>query len=141
LGNSSTIGIVVTAHAGLAEGLIQATNLILGEQTGLRAFSLTPDIEDPKALLAETIEVVNQGDGVLVLTDLFGGTPANLAIALSQDAQIEVITGVNLPMLMRALAKRDTLSLSELVDELIEYTRQQILAPAQLLASREADSS
>jgi PTS system mannose-specific IIA component len=73
------------------------------------------------------------GAGVLTLTDLFGGTPSNVAIAASADTNMEVVTGANLPLLLRALGKREQLSLHDLATTVAEYGRQQILTPNQLL--------
>jgi PTS system mannose-specific IIA component len=101
---TSNIGLIVATHGNLAEVLVNTAELILGRQVALRPFFLD-DKEEPKAT-SERLEVLikrcDKGRGVILLVDLFGGTPGSLALSMLQDKSVEVITGVNLPMVLAA---------------------------------------
>ena len=97
-------GLVLATHGNLGEALIRSMEVILGEQPQVEALSLQveDDIEAASKGLREAVAKVDSGDGVLILTDMLGGTPSNLALSLLGQPQIEVISGVNLPMLLKA---------------------------------------
>ena len=101
------VGVVLATHGRLAEELLRAAEQICGPVENCRALTLsaTSALEDARQALAEAIEEVEQGDGVLVLTDMFGGTPSNLALTFL-DEHVEVVTGANLPMLMKLTTAR-----------------------------------
>jgi PTS system mannose-specific IIA component len=101
------IGVVLATHGRLAEELLRAAEQICGPLANCRAMTLsaTTALEDAREALAGAIEEVEQGQGVLVLTDMFGGTPSNLALTFL-DEHVEVVTGVNLPMLMKLVTAR-----------------------------------
>ena len=101
------VGVVLATHGRLAEELLRAAEQICGPVENCRALTLsaTSALEDARQALAEAIEEVEQGDGVLVLTDMFGGTPSNLALTFLDD-RVEVVTGANLPMLMKLTTAR-----------------------------------
>lgn len=128
-----TVGILVVAHGDLAAGLLGAVEEILGPQTALAALRLDPGVGDPRETMRAAVREIDGGRGVLALTDLFGGTPANVALALGSDLHVEVVTGVNLPMLLRVLSRRHELDLDALAAEAYEYGRKQIMRPNQLL--------
>lgn len=112
------IGIVITGHGAFPEGLLNAATMIMGEQEKVKAVGLQPaeGPEDLKQKLKEAVAEVDEGDGVLVLADLFGGTPANVsAYLLQSEREIEVLTGINLPLLLEILNLRLNLSLKEVV--------------------------
>lgn len=88
--------------------------------------------------MRDIVAGLDGGRGVLALTDLFGGTPANVALALGSDLSVEVVTGANLPMLLRVLTRRHELGLDALAAEALEYGRRQIMRPNQLLAKATA---
>ncbi|MBM4285688.1 MAG: PTS fructose transporter subunit IIA [Deltaproteobacteria bacterium] len=97
------IGVLIVTHKDLAEALLVAYDLIFGRQEGIAALSLDPDAP-PEALrqqLQRGLAQVNNGQGVIILTDMLGGTPSNLSLSFLQEGKVEVVTGVNLPMLMR----------------------------------------
>ena len=100
------IGIVIVTHGRLAQETIVAMEHMVGPQPDLRAISIGPedDIENRRAEIEACIEQCDTGDGVVLLTDMFGGTPSNLAISMMERKGVEVIAGVNLPMLVK-LAK------------------------------------
>ena len=100
------IGGVIVSHGLLAEELIRTAEMIVGRLPNITAVSIdvTTDVETSREQIRQAIELVNHGSGVIVFTDMFGGTPSNLAISLMQAGKVEVIAGINLPMLIR-LAK------------------------------------
>lgn len=127
------VGILVIAHGELARGLISAAEEILGPQAGLGGLRLDPGDGEPRLRLLDAMAGLDEGAGVLALVDLFGGTPSNIALALGPEHALEVVTGANLPMLIRVLTQRQRLALGELARTAADYGRQQILLPNQLL--------
>lgn len=102
------IGILIVAHSGLAEALLAATEHVVGAVPAARAIGLGPadDLATRRQEIAAAAAELDQGDGVVIVTDLFGGTPANLAIAVMASGPIDVITGANLPLLMKLCSVR-----------------------------------
>lgn len=103
------IGIVVVSHGALAHELLKATEHVVGELTRAEAVAIGPD-DDPAVRrqdIFQAVARVDGGDGVVVLTDMFGGTPSNLAISIMEGAAVEVIAGVNLPMLVKLAQTRE----------------------------------
>ena len=96
------IGIVVVSHGKLARELVAATEHVVGEQERFRSISIEveDDIEARRDQIRETAKSCDNGKGVIILTDMFGGTPSNLAMSVMGGGQIEVLSGVNLPMLI-----------------------------------------
>lgn len=124
------IGLVVATHGTLGETLLDTVALIIGHPAQARAVSLSRDHapDELKVLLADALQDVDlNGDGVLVAVDMFGGTPANIALALGEAAHIEVLTGVNLPMLLKFFSYRSTCPLEELAQRLAEQARDGIV--------------
>ena len=97
------IGIVVVSHGNLAKALLQAAMHVVGPQPGLRAVCIgaDDDMEKRRRDIVKAAKEAGGDDGAIILTDMFGGTPSNLAIAVMEEAKSEVIAGVNLPMLIR----------------------------------------
>jgi PTS system mannose-specific IIA component len=110
------VGILIICHCNLGKELISAAELILGriEHSDFMAISQISESEGLLKTIAEKIDTLDQGEGVLVLTDMFGGTPSNLSLSFLNDDRVEVLTGVNLPMVICAVQWRDSLSLKEL---------------------------
>ena len=105
------IGLVLVTHGGLAAELIAAMEHVVGPQTHVKAICIGPDddMEKRRKEILAAAKAVNLGDGVVLLTDMFGGTPSNLAISLLEEGRIEVVAGLNLPMLVKlARVRRDT---------------------------------
>lgn len=102
------IGLVVVSHGNLAVELVKVTELILGQQEQLVGLSLAPDeeIEAMKERIAKAIKEVNKGQGVIVLTDMFGGTPSNLSLTFLEEGKCEILSGFNLPMLLKLASGR-----------------------------------
>jgi PTS system mannose-specific IIA component len=132
------IGMVVIAHGELATELLRAAEMIVGPQPQTKAISVNPTLSS-KDIYEQTknaIREVNNGKGVLVLTDMFGGTPSNISLSFLDQKEVEVITGVNLPMLIKFYTHRDELSLQELKNKIVEYVRENILAASDMLAGK-----
>ncbi len=121
------IGLVIASHAGLALEMLRATEMIVGpiEEAEAVCIQREDSVEDARSALAAAIEAVRvDGEGVLIMTDLFGGTPANLAISFLEPGQIEVLTGVNLPMVLKFFNSREDLDVSQLAAMLKAYGQQ-----------------
>jgi PTS system mannose-specific IIA component len=139
-------GVVVAAHGGLAPALLQAAEVIVGPIEQARPVTLgsASSLDSLRETLAAAVTSVDQGDGVLVLCDMFGGTPANVCLASGLPARLEVVTGVNLPMLLRVATTRE-LPLEEAAGALVECGQRHIANASQLLrekrraAERDAD--
>jgi mannose PTS system EIIA component len=130
------IGLVLVTHGRLAEEFIAATEHVVGPQRNVRAISIGPDddMEQRRQDILAAAEAVDEGEGVIVLTDMFGGTPSNLAISIMDKAQIEVIAGVNLPMLIKLASVRATEPLHQAVASAQEAGRKYINVASTLLA-------
>lgn len=111
------IGIVIVSHENIAKEFLVALEHIVGKQESIEVISIFPgdDMEKRRKEIISSIKKVNDGNGVVVLTDMFGGTPSNLAISVMESNKIEVIAGVNLPMLIKMASIRNDLNLQELV--------------------------
>ncbi|HTO56010.1 MAG TPA: hypothetical protein VMR50_21685, partial [Myxococcota bacterium] len=97
------IGILILSHYGLADEMVGALRHIVGELPHVRAIGLDPATatpEDMRAQIDKALREVDQGEGALVLVDMFGGTPSNLSLSFLEEGRVEVVTGVNLPMLV-----------------------------------------
>ncbi|MBU2489924.1 MAG: PTS fructose transporter subunit IIA [Proteobacteria bacterium] len=130
------IGIVVVTHRQLGEALLDAAKFILGKPVE-SALGVSVDLNESadklRKEITQAIRKVSGDQGVLVLTDMFGGTPSNLAYSLLEEGRVEVITGVNLPILIRADSLRKKRSLSELAVELEEYGKKSICLASGML--------
>jgi mannose PTS system EIIA component len=109
------IGMILVTHGKLAEEFVAAMQHVVGRQEAVRTVCIGPndDMEARRAEIAAAIEEVDAGAGVIILTDLFGGTPSNLAISLMSRNKVEVIAGINLPMLIRLAKARGCMPLEK----------------------------
>ncbi|MEL6244011.1 MAG: PTS sugar transporter subunit IIA [Pseudomonadota bacterium] len=130
------IGIVVVSHGKLARELLAATEHVVGEQERFRAISIEADddMEARRAQIRDTVKACDTGHGVVILTDMFGGTPSNLAIKVMREGRAEVIAGVNLPMLIKLAEVRDHLTLAEAAEVTAEAGRKYISIASEILA-------
>ncbi len=130
------IGMVLVTHGRLADELISALEHVVGPQANLTSVCIGPDddMEQRRGEILNSAEKVDDGNGVVLLTDMFGGTPSNLAISVMDNANVEVIAGVNLPMLIKLASVRDNLPLAEAVASAQEAGRKYINIASQLLA-------
>ena len=129
------IGMVLVTHGGLAREMVAALEHVVGDQDGVATVCIGPndDMEQRRREIAEAIAGVDVGAGVVVLTDMFGGTPSNLAISLMNECAIEVIAGVNLPMLVKLASVRGRESLTDAVAAAQDAGRKYISVASKLL--------
>jgi PTS system mannose-specific IIA component len=123
------VGIVVVTHSGLGEALIEAAESIMEGQLGAAvavSVDLKQSAEDMRKKINSGIKAVDKGRGVLILTDMFGGTPSNLSLSFLEEGRIEVLTGVNLPLVIRAAKMRKDKDLNDLAESLQDYGRRSI---------------
>jgi PTS system mannose-specific IIA component len=128
------IGIVLITHHDLGQILLQTAEGILGELENCSAISVdgSSGMDQAMSEIQERIRVMDQGEGVLVLTDMFGGTPSNLSLSLLESARLEVVTGANLPMLLKILNRRGD-DLEELAGEAKSAGRQGIVVAGEVM--------
>jgi PTS system mannose-specific IIA component len=132
------IGLVLVTHGRLAEEFVAATEHVVGEQENVRTVCIGPDddMEQRRNDILAAIAKVDDGDGVILLTDMFGGTPSNLAISVMDTGNVEVIAGINLPMLIKLAGARETSTLAEAVAQAQESGRKYINVASSLLNAR-----
>ena len=130
------IGMVLVTHGRLAAEFISALEHVVGPQRNIAAVCIGPedDMERRRQDILRSVEEVNAGQGVVLLTDMFGGTPSNLAISVMDKAKIEVIAGINLPMLIKLASLRQSETLANAVRGAQEAGRKYINVASQLLA-------
>jgi PTS system mannose-specific IIA component len=132
------IGMVLVTHGRLAEELRHAMEHVVGPQQAVATVCIGPDdaLEATRAEIRRSIEAVDQGDGVVVLTDMFGGTPSNLAMQMATgERPIEVLAGVNLPLLVKLAKLRGTEPLAEAVDHAVAAGRKYIASGRDVAAA------
>jgi PTS system mannose-specific IIA component len=131
------IGLVLVTHGRLAVEFIDALELIDGPQANVAAVCIGPDDDIAKRQeIIDAVAAVDDGDGVVILTDMFGGTPSNLAISVLDQGKVEVIAGLNLPMLIKLASVRGKDSLNSAVAQAQEAGRKYINVASQLLADK-----
>ena len=130
------IGMVLVTHGRLADELIAALEHVVGPQKNVLSVCIGPDddMEQRRSDIMKSAVDVDDGNGVVLLTDMFGGTPSNLAISIIDAANVEVIAGVNLPMLVKLASARETADLADAVASAQEAGRKYINIASQLLA-------
>ncbi|MBN9318601.1 MAG: PTS fructose transporter subunit IIA [Caulobacterales bacterium 68-7] len=130
------IGLVIVTHGRLAEEFVFAMEHVVGPQRGVKAICIGPedDMERRRRDILAACEEVNAGDGVILLTDMFGGTPSNLAISVMEQTHAEVIAGLNLPMLIKLASVRGREGLQACVAHAQEAGRKYISVASYVLA-------
>ena len=130
------IGMVLVTHGNLAQEFISALEHVVGPQRRVKAVCIGPDddMERRREDILRAVAAVDEGDGVVLLTDMFGGTPSNLAISIMDNAKVEVIAGVNLPMLIKLASLRQNEGLERAVAGAQEAGRKYINVASALLA-------
>jgi mannose PTS system EIIA component len=130
------VGVVLVAHCKLAPELVTVLESIVGKIEQVQAIAFEPGF-NPEAVhkkISTAVKKVNSGDGVLIITDMFGGTPANISLSFLEENTVEVLTGMNLPMLIRLITLRERkLTLTELATELQSYGKRNICIASELL--------
>ncbi len=132
------IGLVLVTHGGLAHEFRQALEHVVGPQVQMETISIGPDddMEQRRLEILKSISAVNSGSGVILLTDMFGGTPSNLAISVMDTGSIEVVAGVNLPMLIKLASVRNDDDMQNALHEAQESGRKYINVASQVLSSK-----
>lgn len=130
------IGMVLVTHGRLAAELVAALEHVVGAQRNVASVCIGPedDMEQRRKEILDQVAKVNDGSGVVVLTDMFGGTPSNLAISIMDKAKVEVIAGLNLPMLIKLASVRSTKTLEDAVAAAQEAGRKYINVASHLLS-------
>jgi PTS system mannose-specific IIA component len=129
-------GLIVAAHANMAEELLHACELIIGPLPRSRAISVRREdsVDQIRSLFSESIDAVGDGGAeILIMTDMLGGTPANIGMSFLEPGRVDLLTGVNLPMLLKFYNSKESLSLNELTDMLKAYGQQAIHLASDLL--------
>jgi PTS system mannose-specific IIA component len=130
------IGLVIVTHGELAVELKRATEHVVGPQDAIETICIGPDddIERRRDDIRKAVDAVEDGRGVILLTDMFGGTPSNLAISMLREDKVEVLAGVNLPMLIKLAEARRTASLSEAAQKAKDAGQRYIAIASRILA-------
>jgi PTS system mannose-specific IIA component len=129
---------LITTHGNLGSELIKSAELIRGSLKGIVHVSIdqTKGVEDLKKEISTAIKKLDQGRGVLILTDLFGGTPSNISLSFLKEGKVEVITGVNLPMLLKLPDIREGMVLKEFAQVVKEYGIKNISLASEILSKK-----
>ena len=129
------IGLLIVTHCDLGAELLNAAEFIVGkvDKVDTIAITETTGSEKLRKWIENKVAALNSGDGVIILTDMFGGTPSNLSLSFLKDEQIEVLTGVNLPMLIAIIQNRSDMKLSALAEKAQEAGKTGISLASKLL--------
>jgi len=132
------VGILIVSHGRLAEALISSVQFLVGNLQKIRGVSIWPNDKgkEVRDRIQKEIEAVDDGDGVVILTDILGGTPTNLSLSVLVDKKVEVVTGVNLPMLLTLSSYRKERSLREISRLVKKSGRRSIILAKELLGSK-----
>lgn len=122
------IGLIIVTHGDLAKEFVAALEHVVGPQQQIAAVSIAPndDMEERRDAILAAVKTVDSGDGAIILTDMFGGTPSNLAISVMESGSVEVIAGVNLPMLVKLARIREEVALIDALKQAQEAGRKYI---------------
>ncbi len=134
------IGVLVVTHGNLGSEMIKAAEMIKGELTGVYSISIDSEkgVEDIKKEITGAMKKIDTGDGILILTDLFGGTPSNISLSFMREGKVEVVTGINLPMLLKLDIRKDK-SLTDTASFIKEYGRKNISLASEILKRDASD--
>jgi PTS system mannose-specific IIA component len=132
------VGVVIVAHSFIGKELIATAEYVVGKMDGIVAVSIDckMDALEARKVISEAIKKVDQGEGVLILTDLFGGSPSNIAFSFLNREKVEVITGINLPMILTFWNKRKDMGLMELAKTLQLSGRRNIVVARNLMEAK-----
>ena len=132
------IGIVIVAHGKLANEFISITEFIIGKKSDVVAIPVDAQrsVEEMREEIAQAIKMADKGKGVLILTDMFGGTPSNLVLSFLEKGKVEVLSGVNLPMLLKLSTCQDEKTLEEMCEFIKDYGRKNISLASEILAQK-----
>ena len=129
------IGLLIVTHSNLGKEIIKATEFIVGRVEAADSVSITEttDSESIHKMIQKKVEALDRGQGVLILTDMFGGTPSNISLSFLKEGQVEVLTGVNLPMVLAIARNRSDSTLSEVAKTAEEAGKMSISLASKLL--------
>jgi PTS system mannose-specific IIA component len=129
------VGALVVTHGNLARELVSAAKKIVGEAGQLQAVAIDwdDDVNTARETIHQALKGVDEGGGVLIFTDMFGGTPTNISLTFLEPGRVEVVTGINLPMLIKFLNLRGEADLRVVVDRILEKGQRSIQAASELL--------
>lgn len=132
------IGGLIVSHGKLAEELLNALTIIIGEAVNIEAISIGwyDDVEESKKKISQSLKRIDQKNGVVIFTDMFGGTASNLSFSFLKDNQVEIITGVNLPMLIKFVSLQRSNNLKEVARKVVEQGKKNIHLASALLNSK-----
>ncbi len=131
-------GIVIVTHGKLAEAFVSVTEHVVGKQAQFASVGIEPDDDagEARQRILQAVKSVNTNDGIIILTDMFGGTPSNLAISVMEEANLEVIAGVNLPMLIKLTSVRGKVPMLEAVMQAQDAAKKYINVAGNMLAGK-----
>jgi PTS system mannose-specific IIA component len=129
------IGVVIVTHSALADEFLMATQQIVGTVEGIEPISIDPSdpLEEVEKRIKKGIKKVDAGKGVLILTDMFGGTPSNISLSFQRKGKVEIVTGVNLPMLIKLSTLREEKALDDLASFIKSYGQKNIHLASEIL--------
>ncbi len=130
------VGLIIAAHGGIAAEMLRSATSIMGSLPQARAIAIEPgaDIEAIHTQLRAAIaEVAPEGGGVIIMTDMFGGTPANISNRFLETPGVEIVNGVNLPMVLKFCGSRDSMPVKTLADFLLRYGKKSIIKTREIL--------
>ena len=130
-----SIGVVIVTHYRLGEEFLNAVRLIVPDARPIASVSIEPNqsVEEMRNTISNTLAEADQGAGVLVLTDMFGGTPSNISLSFLEERRVEVVTGLNLPMLIKIATLGEEKSLEDLASFIKDYGRRNISVASEIL--------
>lgn len=130
-----SVGVVVVTHYRLGEEFLQALDLIVPEHPPFEAVSVDPKqgVEEMRSAIARAVRAADAGDGVLILTDMFGGTPSNISLSFLEEHKVEVVTGINLPMLIKLATLGEKQGLEDLAAFIASYGQRNISVASKIL--------
>jgi mannose PTS system EIIA component len=132
------VGVLLMTHGHFAEVLISTAEEIVGPIENIKAVSVNAedDVETIKGIISTVMQEVDQGDGVIMLTDMFGGTPSNIGLSFLSQDEVEIITGVNLPIVLKLARERDGKTLPDLASLLKKRGRESIVLASEMLKGK-----
>ncbi len=135
INENTKIGGVIISHGKLASELVAAAQMIVGEVNHIMAVSIdwNVDVDSAQTEVEKAIAKVSQGRGVVLLTDMFGGSPTNISSMFLLDKKVEIVTGVNLPMVIKLATQREGVTLDEIAHEILKHGREGIYLASDLL--------
>jgi PTS system mannose-specific IIA component len=135
-----SVGVVIVTHFRLGEQFLEALRLIVPDPPEFHAVSIEPTqtVDTMREAISQALQRAQKGDGVLVLTDMFGGTPSNISLSFLREHQIEVVTGLNLPMLIKLATLSEPKPLEELATFIKDYGQRNISVASEILPIEDA---